>query len=94
MSTVLVDTNVWSRFYRSDIPDDDPYVTAIEHEIEGRNVATTGVIYLEPLRGFTHPNTREEIHRQFDAVPFVESARHDYAAAAGCLVGPGDVSEL
>lgn len=82
MSTVLVDTSVWSRFYRSDIPDTDPYVTAISSEIEARSVVTTGFVYFELLRGFTRPSTKDEIQRQFDSVPFIELGRAEYAGAA------------
>ncbi|MCZ7628935.1 MAG: PIN domain nuclease [Microthrixaceae bacterium] len=82
MSTVLVDTSAWSRFYRSDIPETDPYVSAVQHEIAARGVVTTGVVYLELLRGFTQSGTKEEIHRQFDSVPFIEPRRADYAGAA------------
>ena len=82
MSVVLVDSSVWSRFYRSDISDTDPHVRALTREMRVRDVATTGVVYLELLRGFTRASTRAEIHQHFDAVHFVEPTRGDYSEAA------------
>lgn len=86
MSTVLVDTSVWSRFYRSDFPDSDPVVSALSGELAERGVVTTGVVYLELLRGFTRPASRSEITSQFGEVPFIEPEREDYAAAADLSV--------
>lgn len=77
-----MDCSIWSRFYRHDIPDTDPFVVGISGELANRAVVTTGIVYLELLRGFTRASTREEIHEQFDAVPFIEPTRDDYAAAA------------
>lgn len=82
MSVTLVDSSVWSRFYRNDVPDSDAYVTAFMRELASRDVVTTGVVYLELLRGFTRPSTREQIHREFEAVSFLEPTRSDYADAA------------
>ncbi len=82
MSPVLVDSSVWSRFYRSDIADADPWVRALSGKMRTHDVVTTGVVYLELLRGFTRPSTKEEIHEHFDAVLFVEPTRSDYAGAA------------
>lgn len=82
MNAVLADTNAWSRFYRSDFADGDPVVDALRHGIDIRGMVTTGVIYLELLRGFTLESTRSEIRHEFDAVPFLEPTRDDYAAAA------------
>lgn len=78
----VADTSVWSRFYRSDIPDADAHVVLLRRAIEERTVVTIGVIYLELLRGFTRQTTRDQIHRDFAAVPFVEPTRDDYAQAA------------
>ena len=99
MSSVVADTSVWSRFYRSDISDSDPHVAALTRSIQQRRVATTGVIYLELLRGFTRKTTRDQIHREFGALSFLEPARDDYAGAAdlnlacrraGVQIGPID----
>lgn len=86
MNAVFADTNAWSRFYRSDIPDGDPVVDALRHGIHSRGVVTTGVIYLELLRGFTLESTRREIRHEFDAVPFLEPTSDDYAAAPNLSV--------
>lgn len=82
MSPTLVDSSVWSRFYRRDIPDADPLVEAFSLKVRDRDVVTTGVVYLELLRGFTRPSTQDEIREHFDAVRFVEPTRSDYASAA------------
>lgn len=82
MSVVVADTSVWSRFFRSDISVDDPHVAALSREVEQGTVVTTGVIYLELLRGFTRKTTREQLEREFDALSFVEPTREDYFGAA------------
>lgn len=43
---------------------------------------TTGLIYLELLRGFTRPGSRTTIEQNFSAVPFIEPTIDDYAGAA------------
>ena len=86
MNSVLVDSSVWSRFYRSDVPDADPFVRALSLKVRNRDVVTTGVVYLELLRGFPRPSTRDEIHEHFDAVRFIEPTRADYASAADLSV--------
>ena len=79
---VLADTSAWSRFYRNDFVDTDPVVAALTNEISTRGVCTTGMVYLELLRGFTRSTTRETIEQHFDAVPFIEPTRTDYQGAA------------
>ncbi len=54
--------------------------------LASRGVITTGVVYLELLRGFTRPATRDEITSQFNDVPFIEPNRTDYASAADLSV--------
>ncbi|MBK6856297.1 MAG: hypothetical protein IPG97_07020 [Microthrixaceae bacterium] len=53
MSAVLADTSAWSRYLRSDIDDSDPIVSQLDDQLGERNVVTTGIVYLELLRGFT-----------------------------------------
>lgn len=81
MRAVFADTSAWSRFYRDDIPDTDPVVDVLGNQLLGVGVVTTGVVYLELLRGFTRPNMRSAISAHFDDVPFIEPKRDDYAAA-------------
>ena len=57
-------------------------MSALSDKIGTHDVVTTGLVYLELLRGFTRPSTKEEIHRHFDAVLFVEPNRSDYVGAA------------
>ena len=86
MSAVLADTSAWSRDLRSDIDDSDPIVSQLDDQLGERNVVTTGIVYLELLRGFTRESTREMIRNHFDNVPFVEPTREDYAEASNlCL---------
>lgn len=82
MSLVLADTNAWSRFLRSEFSDSDAIVSSVSEQLAKPAVVTTGVVYLELLRGFTRATTRETIERLFYDVPFVEPTRDDYAAAA------------
>lgn len=81
MDTV-VDTSVWSLAYRRDTPPGHPAVAGLRELLARGTVATTGVIYLELLRGFTAEQTHELIAADFDAVRFVEPTRADYATAA------------
>ena len=86
MSLVLADTNVWSRFYRPDFADSDPVVVAFSKTLGGHAAATTGIVYLELLRGFTRPSTSDLISVQFNDIPFIEPTRTDYAHAADLSV--------
>lgn len=83
---VLVDTSAWSRFYRTDIPLDDPTASAVEEQLATGAVHSTGVVYLELLRGFTQPAGRARIEADFASIPFIEPSRDDYAAAADLSV--------
>lgn len=86
MSIVLADTSAWSRLYRDDIADTDPVVKAISSAIRGNGVSTTGVVYLELLRGFTRPDMRTVVIDHFLDVPFIEPDRDDYEGAADLSV--------
>jgi len=82
VTIVLADTSAWSRFYRNDTPPDDPIASALDDELRSGSVVTTGLIYLELLRGFTRSNTRTTLAEHFEHVPCIEPARDDHAAAA------------
>lgn len=86
MNLFLADTNVWSLAYRSDTDRANPLIRRLRHALGTGTVLTTGLVYLELLRGFTRPSTREEITVLFNGVPFIEPTRHDYAAAANLSV--------
>lgn len=83
---VLVDTSAWSLFYRNDIPPEDPTASAVEEHLATEAVLSTGVVYLELLRGFTQPAGRARIEVDFASIPFIEPSRHDYAGAADLSV--------
>lgn len=82
MTNILADTNVWSLAYRSDTDPRNAYVANLQQSLELGTAVTTGIILLELIRGFTQPQSRETICRSFDALPFIEPTRADYAAAA------------
>lgn len=79
---VLVDTSVWSLAYRRDTSPDQVEVAALREILARGEVVTSGVIYLELLRGFTAPRTRSTVESDFDAVPFLTPRRQDYGGAA------------
>ncbi len=80
---LLVDTCVWSLAYRRDTPPGQPEVSALRHALTTHgDVVTTGVIYLEVLRGFVPPRAREIIRREFSNLEFLEPMRSDYEASA------------
>jgi predicted nucleic acid-binding protein len=79
---VLADTSVWSLAYRRDTPGDHPEVAALKAFLVRGDVVSTGLIYLELLRGFTSPDSRMVLESDFDAVPFLAPRRRDYAGAA------------
>jgi hypothetical protein len=83
---VLVDTSVWSLAYRRDTPPDQDEVAAFRDFLAHGDVVTTGMIYLELLRGFTAPGMRSTVEADFDALPFVTPTRLDYAGAADLSV--------
>lgn len=83
---LLADTSAWSRFYRRDVPLDDPIGTALGDHLRAGSVVTTGIVYLELLRGFTRPEARSTIDGDLAAVGFVDPVRADYAAAADLSV--------
>lgn len=86
MRFALADSSAWSRFYRDDVAADEPVVQAIGSQIRQRGVVTTGVVYLEILRGFTRPDSRVTVEEDFAAIPFIEPTRDDYRAAADLSV--------
>lgn len=79
MST-LVDTSVWSLAYRRDTAPDHAAVSALSDLLARGAVVTTGVIYVELLRGFTA--TRATVEADFAAVPFLTPSRREYGDAA------------
>lgn len=86
MTLLLVDTSAWSRAYRRDIDPKDQVVSHLRDQLGQGNVVTTGVVYLELLRGFTTAQGRVTIDRDFATTPFIEPDRADYAAAADLSV--------
>jgi hypothetical protein len=85
MST-LVDTSVWSLAYRRDTSPDHAAVSALGDLLARGAVLTTGVIYLELLRGFTAVATRATVEADFAALPFLTPPRTlDAMIAALCI---------
>ena len=82
MSVILADTNVWSMAYRQDTDATNAFVTQLRGHLIGGTVVSTGIVYLELLRGFTRQRTRDEIRRAFSSIHFTEPDRGDYGAAA------------
>ena len=78
----LVDTSVWSLAYRSDTSPDHAAVSALRDRLARGVVVTTGLIYLELLRGFTTVASRATVEANFAAVPFLTPSRRDYEEAA------------
>lgn len=83
---LLADTSAWSRYYRGDVPPDDPIATALEDHLRRGSVVTTGVVLLELLRGFTQSRTRGLIEVDLGLVVFVEPSWRDYSDAAELCV--------
>lgn len=86
MSLILADTSAWSRFYRRDIGPSDPIGSALELQLAESDILTTGIVYLELLRGFTQPVGRSAIEVDFSHLVFIEPNSVDYAAAADLSV--------
>lgn len=83
MSGLLVETSVWSLAYRRDTPPDSPHVTALRAALVGhQDVAITGMILLELLRGFVPAKAQERIIADLAWVDFLTPTRDDYVAAA------------
>ncbi len=80
--TVLVDTSVWSLAYRRDTAPDHTAVSALRDLLARGAVVTTGLIYLELLRGFTAVAARATVEADFAAVPLLTPSRRDYEEAA------------
>lgn len=83
MSGLLVDTSVWSLAYRRDCPPEIPQVDVLrEALVQGRQVAITGMILLELLRGFGPEKAQERILSDMAWVELIAPDRDDYVAAA------------
>lgn len=86
--TFLVDTSVWSLALRRSKPSGFAEVQALQSALlEGEEVATTGVILLELLRGAVPASGKEAIRKAFDSLKFVEPSRADYEDAAAIANG-------
>lgn len=72
MTSLLVDTSVWSLAYRRDSPPDLPEVQALRTALlEGEWVAITGMILLELLRGFVPAKAQSRIIADLASVDFL-----------------------
>lgn len=80
--TTLVDTSVWSLAYRRDTSPDHAAVSALRDRLGRGSVVTTGLIYLELLRGFTTVATRATVEADFASLRFLTPSRRDYEDAA------------
>lgn len=81
--SLLVDTSVWSSVLRRDTPDPRPASDALRKALtDGTEVATTGIILFELLRGAVPQRARDAIQQRFAALRYLEPGRDDYIAAA------------
>ncbi|MCC6642366.1 MAG: PIN domain-containing protein [Deltaproteobacteria bacterium] len=78
----MVDTSVWSLAYRRDTSPDHAAVSALRDLLARGAVVTTGLVYLELLRGFTAVAARATVEADFAALPFLTPSRRDYEEAA------------
>lgn len=80
---LLVDTSVWSLAYRRDDPSSAREVVALREALAGGDrVVTTGIIFLELLRGFVPERAQQTIRQDFGTLDVVEPAWTDYEQAA------------
>lgn len=80
---LLVDTSVWSLAYRRDDPPATREVVVLREALAGGDrVVTTGVIFLELLRGFVPEPARQTIRADFGTLDVVEPRWLDYEQAA------------
>src|SRR6202140_3937551 len=81
--SLFVDTSVWSRALRRDVPASDPEVRELVRAIEtGETLLTTGLVLQELLQGFSGPRDREQIVDRFSALPLLAPDRRDHIEAA------------
>lgn len=80
---VLVDTSVWSLFWRRGGPSDHPAVKKLAALLEAEeDVAISGVILQEILQAYRQPEARRRVDRLLDPVPLLPLTRSDCEAAA------------
>lgn len=80
---LLVDTSVWSLAYRRDHPPAMPEVEHLRRALAGGDrVVSTGVIFLELLRGFVPERAQQTIRQDFASLDIVEPRWSDYEGAA------------
>ena len=81
--SLFVDTSVWSRVLRRDVPAADPVVGELVRAIEaGEPLLTTGLVLQELLQGFSGPRDRRQILDRFSALPLLVPDRRDHIDAA------------
>lgn len=80
---LLVDTSVWSLAYRRAHPPAMPEVEHLRRALAGGDrVVSTGVIFLELLRGFVPERAQQTIRQDFASLDIVEPRWSDYEGAA------------
>ena len=79
---VLVDSDVWSEFYRKRIGDPSEQVRQLRALIIGRQVLVIGAIRQEVLTGWRYPHQFEQVHEQMRAFPNEVLTEREYELAA------------
>ena len=80
---VLVDTSVWSLFFRKSGPADHPAVEKLVSLVEeNQDVTLTGVVLQEVLQAFRTDEAAEQVSDQRSVFSLLELRREDFQAAA------------
>lgn len=74
---VIVDSSAWIQFFRKG---DDTVSKAVDGLLEEERAVLCGVVEAEILQGLC-PKEREEVADLFDALPYLETGRHDFVRA-------------
>ncbi|WP_310582228.1 PIN domain-containing protein [Deinococcus sp.] len=79
---VLVDSDVWSEFYRKRVGDPSEQVRQLRALIVGRQVLVIGAIRQEVLTGWRYPHQFEQVREQMRAFPNEVLTEREYELAA------------
>ncbi len=82
LGRVLVDSDVWSEFYRKRVGDPSEQVRQLRALIVGRQVLVIGAIRQEVLTGWRYPHQFEQVREQMPAFPNEVLTEREYELAA------------
>jgi predicted nucleic acid-binding protein len=81
--TLFIDTSVWSLAFRRDAPPDVPEVAMLRAALaSGDDIASTGFVLLELLRGAVPTKAKKAIAAAFGWITMIEPTLDDYVGAA------------